>query len=44
VKAEARTAGCDGFLLKPVSHSELISHIRRLLSEDAERSPSVVSG
>jgi len=31
VKAEARAAGCDGFLLKPVRHPELISHIRRLL-------------
>jgi CheY-like chemotaxis protein len=31
VKTEARAAGCDGFLLKPVSHPELITHIRRLL-------------
>jgi two-component system, cell cycle response regulator DivK len=44
VKAEARAAGCDGFLLKPVSHPELIGYIRRLLSEDGERSRSVVSG
>ena len=44
VRAEARAVGCDGFLLKPVSHPELISHIRRLLSEEEERSPSVVSG
>ena len=32
VKAEARAVGCDGFLLKPVRHPELISHIRRLLA------------
>jgi CheY-like chemotaxis protein len=43
VKAEARAAGCDGFLLKPVRHPELISHIRRLLGEDVERSSPVVS-
>jgi CheY-like chemotaxis protein len=31
VKSEARAAGCEGFLLKPVRHPELISQIRRLL-------------
>ena len=44
VRAEACAAGCDGFLVKPVSHAELIGHIRRLLSGEGERSPSVVSG
>ena len=43
VKAEARAAGCDGFLLKPVRHPELISHIRRLLSNEVERSYSTVA-
>jgi CheY-like chemotaxis protein len=42
VRAEARAAGCDGFLVKPVSHADLISHIRRLLGGEGERSPSVV--
>ena len=44
VKAEAHAAGCDGFLLKPLRHPELISHVRRFLGEAAQRSPSVVSG
>jgi CheY-like chemotaxis protein len=34
VKAEARAAGCEGFLLKPVRHPELISQIRRLLNAE----------
>jgi CheY-like chemotaxis protein len=37
IKAAARDAGCDGFLLKPVRHPELIAHIRRLLAGEEER-------
>lgn len=40
VKAEAHAVGCNGFLLKPVRHPDLISHIRRVLIEVEERSPS----
>jgi CheY-like chemotaxis protein len=36
VKAEARAVGCEGFLVKPVRHPELISHIRRLLTSDGQ--------
>ena len=37
VKGEARAVGCDGFMLKPVRHPDLISNIRRLLTEAEER-------
>lgn len=37
VRTAARAAGCDGFLLKPVRHPELIDHIRRLLAGGGAR-------
>ena len=43
-EADARAVGCDGFLLKPASHRDLISHIRRLLTEAETRLTPVAGG
>lgn len=42
-EAAARAVGCDGFLLKPASHRDLIGYIRRLLPGADTPSPSAAA-